>query len=104
MKNDTEVTGDLAIFVADPETIIQRTAVRGKSNVAHRAVVRWIALLALFVLPLAVPSIAQDSVVDCGNGFQCPKGNACLLWGILRRRGRRRTGQHAVEDNARFLL
>lgn len=49
---------------------------------AHRAVVRLIAFLALCVLPLATPSIAQDGVVDCGNGFHCPKGNACLLGGF----------------------
>ena len=43
---------------------------------------RLIALLALFVLPFAASSIAQDGVVDCGNGFHCPKGNACLLGGF----------------------
>ena len=49
---------------------------------AHRGGVRLIALLALLVLPLAVPSFAQDGAVDCGNGFHCPKGNACLLGGF----------------------
>jgi hypothetical protein len=68
MKNDTEVTGDLAIFVADTETKIERTAAHGRSDVAHRGVVRLIALLALCVLPLATPSIAQDGVVDCEQG------------------------------------
>ena len=82
MKNDSEVTGDLAIFVADTETIIGRTATHGRSDVAHRGVVRAVALLAMFVLSLAAPSIAQDGVVDCGNGFHCPKGNACLLEGF----------------------
>ena len=42
---------------------------------------RLIALLVLSILPFASPSMAQDGAVDCGNGFHCPKGNACLLEG-----------------------
>jgi hypothetical protein len=49
---------------------------------AHRIAARVIALLLLLVLPLAAPAMAQDGRVDCGNGFHCPKGNACLLGGF----------------------
>lgn len=72
LKNDSEVTGDLAIFVA-----IESGELPGRAAVA-----RVIALLMLLVFPLAAPSMAQDGRVDCGNGFHCPKGNACLLSGF----------------------
>jgi hypothetical protein len=113
MKNDTEVTGDLAIFVAEldgkptalpgpslrlssiPASRLQSMRTRwtagvGGSDLAYGAwTYRWcrdtarlIALLVLFVLPLAGPLIAQDGPVDCGNGFHCPEDNACLLDGF----------------------
>ena len=42
----------------------------------------FIVCLAL-ALPLATRALAQSSgAVDCGNGYQCPSGNACLLGGL----------------------
>jgi hypothetical protein len=40
------------------------------------------ALAAAALLLLAPKAIAQSGRVDCGNGFYCPKGNACLLNGM----------------------
>jgi hypothetical protein len=42
---------------------------------------RVAALLLLFALSMVSAAWAQDAV-DCGNGLQCPAGNACLLDGF----------------------
>jgi len=42
---------------------------------------RVAALTALFILSIASSAWTQDAI-DCGNGLQCPTGNACLLNGL----------------------
>lgn len=41
-----------------------------------------LAVLLAGLLLLVAPASAQGRVTDCGNGYHCPAGHACLLGGL----------------------
>jgi len=59
---------------------------RGDYNLRERRrdplVRRLLTLLVLLALPAWTSAWAEDAAVDCGNGSQCPAGNACLAGGF----------------------
>ena len=44
--------------------------------------VRVVSLIAALQLVALLQVHAQSGEVDCGNGYYCPRGNACLLGGL----------------------
>lgn len=46
-----------------------------------RDVMALLAALLAGLLLAAAPAAAQNSVTDCGDGYHCPAGHACLLGG-----------------------
>ena len=46
-----------------------------------RDVMTLLAALLAGLLLAAAPAAAQNSVTDCGDGYHCPAGHACLLGG-----------------------
>lgn len=48
---------------------------------ARRTALTLVAGLVIALFGLAMPAWAQGNRTDCGNGFHCPAGNACLING-----------------------